>query len=132
MMKDNSLKGKVITPATINPWPHEIRVAKILALAGHAVIFLERTNLHTPDILLDGIEYEIKSPEAFNTNTLEHTIKDALKQSPNIIIDSSRIKKIRDDKIRAFLINLTRRQKQIRHMIMITKLGQIVDISSLV
>ncbi len=113
-------------------WPHEDRVAGILALAGHYVEFLQESHIHTADIQIDGVEFEIKSPESFNTNTLEHTIKDALKQSPNIIIDTSRIRKIRDSKIRSFLANLAKRQKQIKRLIMITKRGQIIDILSLI
>ena len=47
----------------IRPWPHELRVANILALAGHAVEFLPKTNMKTADILLDDVAYEIKSPK---------------------------------------------------------------------
>ena len=89
-------------------------MAEILSLAGHYIEFLEEGNLHTADIKLDGIEYEIKSPESFNANTLEHTLKDATKQSPNLIIDTFRIKKVRDLKVRAFLVNQMRKQKQIK------------------
>ena len=123
----------VFIPAGRKPWPHEMRVAEILALAGHKVEFLnERIGLRTADIKLDGVEYEIKSPESFNANTFEHRLKDATKQSPNIIIDTSRIKKVRDLKVRAFLISQVRKQKQIKHLIMVTKRGQIIDISSLI
>ena len=114
------------------PWPHEMRVAEILSLAGHYVEFLEEGNLHTADIKLDGIEYEIKSPESFNSNTLEHKLKNATKQSPNLIIDTSRIKKVRDLKVRNFLVSQMQKQKQIKKIIMITKHGQIVDISTLI
>lgn len=131
MPKDSKKRGIFIAPGR-KPWPHEMRVAEILALAGHYIEFLEETNLHTADILLDGIEYEIKSPEGFNPNTFEHTLKDALKQSPNIIIDSSRIKKVRDNKIRAFLVGQVRKHKQIKKMLFITKQGRIVDIFGLI
>ena len=106
-------------------------MANILALAGHYVEFLPENQLHTADIRLDGVEYEIKSPESFNSNTLEHKLKDATKQSPNLIIDSSRMRGIRDDKIRMFLTNQARKQKQIKKMLFITKKGQIIDIFGL-
>ena len=51
----NNSRGKVIVPANANPWPHEQRVAKILALAGHAVEFIPESNTKTADILLDGV-----------------------------------------------------------------------------
>lgn len=131
MLEKNKKRGVYIASGR-NPWPHELRVAKILALAGHYVEFLPEGNLHSPDIRLDGAGYEIKSPEAFNTNTFEHKIKDATKQSPNLIIDSSRIKKVRDDKIRNFLVGRVRKQKQIKKMLFVTKKGEIIDIFSLI
>lgn len=88
--------------------------------------------MKTADILLDGIAYEIKSPKSANSNTLEHILKKALKQSSNIIIDTSKMKNVRDDNTRRFLINQVRIRKQIKKLIMISKRGQIIDISSLV
>ena len=125
-------KGRIIIPADVNPWPQELRVARILAHEGYKVEFLAESKLRTPDIKLTGIEFEIKSPESFNPNTLEHKIKDALKQSRNIIIDSSRIGRIRDDKIKRFLIGQVQRQKQIKKMLFVTKRGKIIDISRMI
>ena len=121
-MQNKKKAGIFVAPGR-KPWPHEMRVAEILSLAGHYVEFLEEGNLHTADI---------KSPEAFNANTFEHTLKNAVKQSPNLIIDTFRMKKVRDLKVRNFLVNQMRKQKQIKKIIMITKRGQIVDISALV
>ncbi|MDO4612033.1 MAG: hypothetical protein Q4B29_01050 [Candidatus Saccharibacteria bacterium] len=71
-------KGRIIIPAGRRPWPHELRVADVLATAGHKVEFLTETNnLPTADIKLDGVEYEIKSPEKMNANSLEHLLKNA-------------------------------------------------------
>lgn len=123
--------GIFIAPGR-KPWLHEMRVAEILSLAGHYVEFLEEGGLRTADIKLDSIEYEIKSPESFNSNTFEHKLKDTTRQAPNLIIDTSRIKKVRDLKVRSFLVDQIRKQKQIKKMIMITKHGQIVDISTLI
>lgn len=94
-------------------------------------LFLKQTQ-KTADILLDGIEFEIKSPKSANANSLEHILKKAVKQSCNIIIDTSRMKKVRDDNTRRFLINQVRIRRQINNLIMITKQGQIIDISALV
>lgn len=99
MDTQNRKTGIFIAPGR-KPWPHEMRAAKILSLAGHYIEFLEENILHTADIKLDGIEYEIKSPESFNSNTFEHKLKDATKQSPNLIIDTYRIKKVQDSKIK--------------------------------
>lgn len=131
-MNSSKQKGKIIIPAGRKPWPHELHVANILAMAGHGVEFLPESNMHTADILLDGVKYEIKSPFTNKPDKLERNIKRGLKQSKNIIFDSSRIKNMRDDNLRRFLITKVKQQKQIGKLILITKRGQIIDIKSLV
>ena len=127
----NKPKAGVFTAPGRKPWPHERRVADILALAGHYVEFLPEGSLHTPDVKVDGIEYEIKSPRSATANSLEHSLKKALKQSPNLIIDSSRMKGIRDDRILRFLVSQARSRKQIKKMLFLTKTGKIIDIFGL-
>ena len=124
--------GRIIIQAGRKPWPHELRVANILALAGHDVEFLPESSVKTADILVDGKRFEIKSPESFNPNTLEHTIKDALKQAPNIIIDSSRIRKIKDEKVYNYLMRKAYDYPQIKKLVFVTKKGRIIDISELI
>ena len=103
-MKDGEIKrGRVVTPADANPWSHELRVAKILALAGHYVEFIPETNLKTPDIYLDSTIYEIKSPVSNKIKAVERNITRALEKSSNVIFDSSRMK-VRDSQIMKELI----------------------------
>ena len=131
-MNHSKQKGKIIIPAGRKPWPHELRLANILAMAGHNIEFLPESNISTADILLDGIEYEMKSPFTNKPDKLERNIKRGLRQSKNIIFDSSRIKNMRDDNLRRFLVRKAKEQKQIGELILITKRGQIIDIKSLV
>lgn len=128
-MKDKN--GCVIIPGGVQPWPHEERVAKILAAEGYKVEFLAKSTIRTADILLDGVEFEIKSPKTSSANTLEHLLKNGLKQSPNLIIDTS-CTKMRDDKMRNFLITQMRKTKQIKKMLLVTKCGRIIDIFGLI
>ncbi|MBR0461017.1 hypothetical protein IJI91_03495 [Candidatus Saccharibacteria bacterium] len=130
-MKNQKL-GKIIISAGRKPWSHEFRVAEILASTGHRVEFLPEGNLHSADILVNEVEFEIKSPKSSNANSLEHNIKKALRQSKNIIIDTSRIKKVQNDKIRNFLINQMRSRKQIKKLLLVTKQGKVIDISTLI
>ena len=58
--------GKIIIPASANPWPHEKRVAKILAQAGYRVEFIPEGTIGTADIYLNKTIYEIKSPKSNN------------------------------------------------------------------
>ena len=131
MMK--KLNGNVIIPANASPWPHEIRVAKILALAGHEVFFIPEGTISSADIYLDGVIYEIKSPKTNKTNTIEHRLKEAVrKQSCNLIIDSSRLKGMSDHNFQKWLISRCEKQPQIKKMLFINKKGQIIYIKSLV
>lgn len=130
-MKGINYRSGIFTPPGRKVWPHEMRTAKILATAGHSIEFLLEDSQKSPDILLDGVEFEIKSPKSMSVNTLEHLLKKGLRQCSNLIIDTSRTK-MRDDKMRDFLVSQMRKTKQIKRMIMITKKGQIIDIFSLI
>ncbi|MBQ7802589.1 hypothetical protein IJ380_01880 [Candidatus Saccharibacteria bacterium] len=129
-MPNKPKAGVYIAPGR-KPWPHERRAADILALAGYYVEFLPEGSLHTADVIVDGIEYEMKSPKSATANSLEHLLKKALKQSPNIIIDASRLKGIREDKICKFLASQARSRKQIKKLLLVTKAGKIIDIFGL-
>ena len=131
-MRGKGQKNRIILVPGRIIWPHEMRVAQILSMAGHRVEFLSEGNLPTPDIKLDGIEYEIKSPESSNVNTLKHMIKKATYQSPNLIIDASRLKGMTEKNFMRFLVAEIKAIKQIKRMILITKSGKIIDIFSLI
>ena len=128
----NKQKGRVITPADANPWPHEMRVAKILALAGYSVEFIPEANLKTPDIYLNSTMYEIKSPITDNPKKIIRNVKRALEKCPNVIIDSSRVKGLGDDAIQRTLKNKVKDLPSLKKLIFINKRGQIVDIMALV
>ena len=125
-------QGQIIIPAGVNPWAHELNVAKILALDGHNVKFIAETNIKTPDIYLDGIEFEIKCPITSDPKKVVRNVKRALEKCPNVIICSSRIKQLRDDKIQNILKNKIKDLRTLKKLIFINKKGQIIDISSLI
>ncbi len=127
-------KQGVFKPVGRRVWPHEDRVADFLAADGHYVEFLPEGGLHSVDILLDGVEYELKSPRSFKTNSMEQLIKDALykKHCPNIVFDSLRLKGIRDYKVQEFLISQVKMRKAIKNMLFVTKRGKVIDIMKLV
>ncbi len=87
--------GKTIIPFGAHPEKHEIEIAKILNKYGKSVEFLVPANIkniRTPDIKMDGLFWEIKSPKGSSSRTIENNLRCALKQSKNIIIDLRRIK----------------------------------------
>lgn len=124
-------RGRVVTPAGANPWPHEKRVAKILALAGHYVEFIPETNIKTPDIYLGHVTYEIKSPISSKVDAIERNITRALEKCPNIIFDSSRMK-VRDDQIMRELVKRRRIGKGLKKLLLVNKKEMIIDIESLI
>ena len=125
-------RGSIFIPAGRKPWPHEFRVAEILATAGHEVEFIREAKVRTADILLDNVVFEIKSPKSFNANSFEHLLKRGTRQSPNLIIDSSRLRGVVDKKVEIFLVNQVKKQKQIKRLIFINKRGVVVDINEVI
>ena len=94
--------GKTIIPFGAHPEKHEIEIAKILNKYGKNVEFLiplDIKNTRTPDIKMDGLLWEIKSPKGSSSRTIETNLRNASKQSSNIIIDLRRVK---IDEARAF------------------------------
>ena len=127
-------KGKIIIPAGLDVWEHELRTAKVFAQHGHVVEFIaidptERAK--TPDIQIDKIAYEIKSPKADKLSAVERNLKRAARQSGNIIIDSRRMSKIHDSTIQKFLVQKFKQQKSIKRLLFVNRKHQIVDISRL-
>ena len=77
------------------PEQAEFETAKYFAALGKDVTFIRPSsipNQHSPDILMDGIEWEIKCPKGHSKRTIENCIRAAQKQSHFIIIDLRRIK----------------------------------------
>ena len=88
--------GKIIKAGDVNPWPHEEATAKTLALCGHDVEFIRKSNRdreHSADAYVDGVKWEFKSPTANHTRTILKNLKDAKWQSDRVIIDARRMKK---------------------------------------
>ena len=105
---------------------------EVMATAGHEVEFIREAKVRTADILLDNVMFEIKSPKSFNANSFEHLLKRGTRQSPNLIIDSSRLRGVVDKKVEAFLVNQVKKQKQIKRLIFINKRGVAVDINEVI
>ena len=83
--------SKLNTP----PEKHEFEAAKFFADRGLDVVFIPTSNIpkiHTADIIMDGVEWEIKSPTGKSKRTIQNSLRQAVKQSHYIIFDLRRIK----------------------------------------
>ena len=121
----------IIIPKGINIWPHELKTAQALANAGYNVEFLKTNNLShskSPDIKINELKWEIKSPKTDKLSAIERNLKRATKQSANIIIDSQRMSKLHDSTIQRMLIKKLNQQKAIKNIIFINRKRQVIDI----
>ena len=75
--------------------PHEYQTVKLLLEIGYDIELIQESTIkgmRMPDIVMASVPWEIKSPQGTSKNTIRHTIKKAVQQSENIIIDLSRYK----------------------------------------
>ncbi len=90
------MKGVIdISQLNTPPENHEFEVAKYFSEMGKNIVFLRPSsipNVRTPDILMDGLEWEIKSPIGNSKRTIETNFRHAITQSVYIIFDLRRIK----------------------------------------
>ncbi len=70
--------GRITYPYNYQPEPHELATANVFAALGKDIEFIRpsRTrDAHTPDIEMDGIQWEIKCPMGKNKkNIIYNTI----------------------------------------------------------
>ena len=88
--------GKIdISALDIPPEKHEFATAKYFAERGKDIKFLKPSripNTHTPDIIMDGVEWEMKCPIGSGKRTIEENFRKAVQQSKYIIFDLRQIK----------------------------------------
>lgn len=124
--------GTIVVPPGAFIDRHEKLAADYVAvMLGYDVTFLvpdRRKGAKTPDVEMNGLKWEIKSPHGKSTRTIENVVRQALKQSPNIILDLRRM----DGRIptKRFLDRVTLEfqiVKLIKRMIVITREEKHID-----
>jgi hypothetical protein len=126
------LTGLIVVPPGVFVDVHEKLTVDFLASSiGYDVTFLvpnRRKGARTPDIEMNGLFWEIKSPSGKSSRTIENNLRLALRQSPNIVLDLRRMdgrvpgKKLLDKIERQFTIVTS-----IRRIIVITRQETHVD-----
>lgn len=117
-------QGKIIIHAGSEVWPHELKTAEALISAGYSVEFLpkdEADNRHSADALIDGIVFEMKSPESSHLSVVDKNIKKALSQSCNIVFDSKRMKNAKDEQVLHELEKSISSRRKIKSLIFVDK-----------
>ncbi|MBO4506416.1 MAG: hypothetical protein J5728_08335 [Lachnospiraceae bacterium] len=89
------MKEGKLTQNGVHLQEHEYSTIKALLEHGLDVELIPPSQIkgyYNPDIIINGISWEIKAPEGNGRNTMKHNIQHALIQSHNIILDMRRCK----------------------------------------
>ncbi len=120
----------ILTQNGVHLNEHEYKTIKTLLNNGYDVELIPPSQvkgIHLPDIYMNSVAWEIKSPEGKGKNTILHNLQSAKKQSHNVIIDLRRCGLSESVAIKE-LKNLFDRSKSLRRMLVITKSEEILDL----
>lgn len=121
-------KGKII-PNGVLLEKHENETVLYFTKLGYEIELIPPSNClgnKTPDFLMDGVAWEMKSPQGKGKSSLEHTFKKAKKQSENIIIDLQRSKMNEQDAIEE-IIKRFQQTKSCKKLKIITKNRELLE-----
>lgn len=126
--KGKHKSGKII-PNGVSLEKHELDTVLVFTELGYDVELIPVSfapRAKSPDIIILGKIWEMKSPTGHGDSTLEHNFKKAAKQSENVIIDLRRTK-IQDKVALGQLEHLFSKSKRVKRMKVITKNKKVVD-----
>jgi hypothetical protein len=124
-------KYRVILPTNLKPSParYELTAAQLLAEYFKTdVEFISRSNRKTPDFLINGVKWELKSPTGTGKRNIERQLQTGIKQSKNIVFDSRR-SKIHIARIRNLLNYQFRLAKSIKRIVLIDKSKNVIELT---
>ena len=130
-MDKEGASPSIIIPKNLNPRPfdEEIWVAWILLdFFQTDIIFVERNNTKTPDFKIKNQYWELKSPKDTSSKTIENLLRNATKQSKNIIISLKRTSMKPDKVISNINSFISKSPSKINRVILITKNKKIIDV----
>jgi hypothetical protein len=123
-------KYHVIIPADLKPRPkpHEESAAAILAIYfGYDVLFIKTGSRETPDVLIGGVEWEIKSPIGSTENNIQKNMREASRQSLNVVVDLRR-SKLHQIRALGYVRIFVARHRRIHRVLVIEKSGNVIVI----
>ena len=120
----------VIIPHSYVPKPsqEELSAADILVDFFQAnVKFVKRRSNKTPDFLIRGAYWELKSPVGDGKHNIQHNLQDASMQSVNVVLDGRR-SKLHPIKLRHEVQYQFEIIKRIRRLVFISKSGKAIEL----
>ena len=118
-----SKRHHIIIPTDLKPRPkpHEESAAVILSKHFESdVRFIKNSNYESPDVSIRGVEWEIKSPIGDSKNNIQKNIREAARQSNNIVIDLRR-SKLHQARALGYIKQYLDHPNNIKRLIVITK-----------
>jgi len=113
------------------PEPHEVDVALLLSRHYQTTVeFLVPIDDYmrkSADILMLGVEWEVKSPKGASKSTIGTQFRRASMQAANIVLDTRRTK-LKYDRIEKQVIIEAKQRTSLNKVILINKSGEIVEI----
>lgn len=125
------MKYRVIVETDFRNRPKEHELSAAILIANYFqtdITFLRPSCQHTPDLNIKGMKWELKSPLGDGKNTIKNNLHNARKQSTNVILDLRRIKMHQTKALANIKYYFTSHRSQIRHLMVITKSEEILDI----
>lgn len=120
-MKHNCKVGRII-PNGVSLEKHENDTVVYFTNMGYTVELIPPVltpNSKTPDFMMAGQAWEMKSPSGNSKNTIERSFRKAAKQSENIVLDLRRVK-LDTDKALEICEKLFNASRRVRKMKVIT------------
>lgn len=128
MMKKIQRKvGRLITNGVVME-THEYKTINVLLANGEDVELLKKSRTShskSADIFMRKLIWEMKSPNGKTTRCVEHALRRATHQAPNVIIDLRRMR-LGDDTLVVLPSRLFRELRSIRNLWVITKTDNII------
>lgn len=125
------LKDNIVVEPGAYPEKHELYTAEALSKSYGRILFKRPINqykLKSADIEMINLSWEIKAPRTHTLDGIEQALKRATKQSENIILDSFRVKTLRDMTVLNFLTKKAYSQKTIKRLIFVNRKRQVLEI----
>ena len=113
------------------PRQHERETAELLAQHFQSnLIFMRRYSSKTPDlyVLKTNIRWELKSPTGGGKHTVQNNLREASKQSENIILDLTRSKMTDIQGISRAKEFISNERSHVKRLKVLKKDGTIIDI----
>ena len=126
-------KGQIIIPVghPNPPEDHEIEIASILAKHFQStvefLIPIDDYMRKTADILMLGVEWEMKSPHGSSQSTIRNQLRRASKQSKNIIVDTRRTK-LEYEVIAKKVLYEMHKNPSVKRVILIDKFENVIEL----